>query len=233
MLNNSFEELERKYNKYKRNRFFKKAFFLLFLIGIFSVGIGYYFIKGEDIKKLIFSSIIEKNLKDKNVTVPPPPSPSLTLSPQIEIEKLKSFVEKSDKKELKVKNLPKTESLPKEIYARSSKKLSKKGNIKEVKVKDEKTLKKEFVLYNDYKSAISLAQLFFEQKKYQKAIKWAIKASRYNPGADEPWLIYAKSKKSEGQIRLAIKALKTYLKRHKSEKARKLLRKYEREGKKK
>ncbi len=234
MLNNSFEELERKYKKYQRKLFFKKFFRFFSIIGIVAVAFFLYFLKWDEVKEFILSKISENKQSDKNATrsIKPPPTPSLSLSPKIEVDKLKKFVDKSDKKEIKVKNLPKTETLPKEIYARDSKKLSKKGNIKEVKIKDEKTLKKEFILYNDYKSAISLAELFFEQKKYKKAIKWAIRASRYNPGADEPWLIYAKAKKSEGQIRLAIKALKTYLRSHKSKKVEKLLKKYEREGKK-
>ncbi len=233
MLNNSFEELERKYKKYYRKVLFKRFFRFFLFVAVAGGALFFYLFKWEDIKRFAASEFLKSGEGERNSTVSKKaPSPSLSLSPKIEVEKLKNFIENSDKSEVKVKRLPKTKSLPKEIYKRSSKKLSKEGELKEIKIKDEKTLKKEFVLYNDYKSAISLSKLFFERKKYKKAVKWAIKASRYNPGADEPWLIYAKVKKSEGRVELAVKALKTYLKSHKSERARRLLKKYEREGKK-
>ena len=227
MLNNSFEELEKKYNKLQRNRIIKSLLALIFVVLAIVVAVAYFLLK-EDQIKMFYQKLFPTAVNKTIVKTIPSPSPSLELAPSVDTKKLKPLMEEEDKTVKKrVKHLPKEVQMPKEIYKRKAEKREKIKKLNIIEVKNEKTLQKDFNLYNDYKSALSLAKLFYEQKKYTKAIKWAIRASRYNPGADEPWLIYAKSKNAQNQKRLAIKALKAYLKNHKSKKASNLLYKYQ------
>ncbi len=220
MLNNSFEELERKYRKLWIKKFIKISLFII-IIGFISFFVLEFFNKHKIIPT------ISKNKEE----IEKKQTPSLKLSPKIDLEELKPIIEKKEKiKAMKITPPSKEEEMPKEIFKRKTKKIEK-SKLNTIEIKDEKTLKKNFLLYGDYQSAISLSKLFFEQKKYNKAIKWAIKATKYAPGKDEPWIIYAKSKERLGQKELAIKALKTYLKNHSSKKAKKLLKTYQRKRK--
>ncbi len=216
MLNNSFEELERKYNKLQRKKIFK----IFLIIGtVFSLGFfAFDFFKKEKLQIQEKSKI--KETKEK--------APNLELKPKIDLKELKPIIEKKEKiNATKITPPTKEEEMPKEIFKRKTKKIQKK-KLNNIKIEDEKTLKQNYLLYGDYKSAISLSKLFLEKKNYKKAIKWAIRATKYAPGDDEPWIIYAKAKASMGQKELAIKTLKTYLKKHKSKRAEKLLKKYQR-----
>ncbi len=217
MLNNSFEELEKKYNKLQRKKILKIAL----IIGIISL-LGFFafdFFKKENFK-IIKKSETKQSKEEK--------SPNLELKPKIDLEELKPIIEKKEKiNATKITPPTKEEEMPKEIFKRKTKKIQKK-RLNDIKIEDEKTLKKNYLLYGDYKSAISLSKLFLEKKNYQKAIKWAIRATKYAPGNDEPWIIYAKAKASMGQKKIAIKALKTYLKKHKSKRVKELLREYQR-----
>ena len=216
MLNNSFEELERKYNKLQRKKIFK----IFLIIGVV-LSLGFFafnFFKKEKLQIQEKSEV--KQTKEK--------APNLELKPKIDLKELKPIIEKKEKiNATKITPPTKEEEMPKEIFKRKTKKIQKK-KLNNIKIEDEKTLKQNYLLYGDYKSAISLSRLFLEKKNYKKAIKWAIRATKYAPGDDEPWIIYAKAKASMGQKKLAIKALKTYLKKHKSKRVEKLLRKYQR-----
>ncbi|NPA81364.1 MAG: hypothetical protein GXO31_02020 [Epsilonproteobacteria bacterium] len=219
MLNNSFEELERKYNKLQRKKYLKIFLSLGALIGALLVGVSYLLQNNSSVKE------IKKSILNEQKSPPIKKEPSLKLSPKIDLEELKPEIEKKESLKIqKVNALPKEEPMPKEVYKRKTKKREKEA-LNTVEIKDEKTLKRNFDLFGDYKSAISLAKLFLEKKKYKKAIKWSIKAARYAPGKAEPWIIYAKAKESLGQKKLAIKALKTYLNNHKSKEAENLLKK--------
>ncbi len=216
MLNNSFEELERKYNKLQREKIFK----ILLIIGtVFSLGFFVFnFFKKENLQ--IQEKREVKQTKEK--------SPNLELKPKIDLKELKPIIEEKEKiNATKITPPTKEEEMPKEIFKRKTKKIQKK-KLTDITIEDEKTLKQNYLLYGDYKSAISLSKLFLEKKNYQKAIKWAIRATKYAPKNDEPWIIYAKAKASMGQKELAIKALKTYLKKHKSKRVQELLIKYQR-----
>jgi len=229
MLNNSFEELEKKYKKLQRNKIIKNLFVLILIILSVLTATAYYLLKESRIK-MFYENIFSPETNRTIIKTLPSPSPSLELAPSVDTKKLKSLIEDDKTEKKRVKHLPKELNMPKEVYKRKTakgEKAQKKKELNIIEIKNEKTLKKDFSLYNDYKSALSLAKLFYEQKKYSKAIKWSIKASRYNPGADEPWIIYAKSKNAQNQKRLAIKALKAYLNNHKSKKVTALLNRYQ------
>jgi tetratricopeptide (TPR) repeat protein len=93
----------------------------------------------------------------------------------------------------------------------------------------EDILIRNFEVQKNYSSAISLAKFYFNETEYKKSIYWAKKASRINPQAVSPWLIYAKSKNKSGEKKEAIKALENYLSYFFSQEAQELLNRWKEE----
>ncbi len=76
---------------------------------------------------------------------------------------------------------------------------------------------------SSYKSAVDIASFYFEEKDYDKAVIWAVKASKKDPKQSLPWILYAKSKASLGKTKVAQKALSIYLKHTNSKEVQNLL----------
>ena len=82
------------------------------------------------------------------------------------------------------------------------------------------------VAYKDkktYKTAIKIAQFYMLQKEYEKAVKWAVEASKKDPTQAQSWIIYAKAKKALGKPEVAKRALTIFLKHNYSQAAQDLL----------
>lgn len=88
-----------------------------------------------------------------------------------------------------------------------------------------KYLKNKFYESNSVTHAIMIAEEFYEQKNYQKALKWAIISNDLDNTNERSWIIFAKSKMQLGSKEEAINALEHYLKNTDSKKAKTLLRK--------
>ncbi len=89
-----------------------------------------------------------------------------------------------------------------------------------------KEVEKRFALNQDPEDALFLARFYYESKKYKKSEEWAFIANELNDSSEESWLIYAKSKAKRGKILEAVHILDSYLKKHNSIAARKLLEQY-------
>ena len=68
-----------------------------------------------------------------------------------------------------------------------------------------------------------IANEYYQQKEYQKAMQWAIKANELDKDNEQSWILYAKSAYKLGQKQKAINALKIYLRKHPSKRVKKLL----------
>lgn len=88
----------------------------------------------------------------------------------------------------------------------------------------EQVLLRDFSTTKSFESALDLARLYFAKKIYEKAIYWSKEASRARPNADEPWVIYARSKNKLGKKDEAIKALENFLGFYSSKSALEVLR---------
>lgn len=88
----------------------------------------------------------------------------------------------------------------------------------------EQVLLRDFSTTKSFESALDLARLYFAKKTYEKAIYWSKVASRARPNADEPWVIYARSKNKLGKKDEAIKALENFLGFYSSKSALEVLR---------
>ena len=215
MLNNNFGELVKKYERYTIKRRQKKLLSLLGLAAI--IAAGFFFIsKSEFIvnsfKKTTPESSTQAEVKTSNDPV------------QEIVKEETTQPEKEPLKRVKV-NTPKTEELPNKVYNRSEKKIEE-SNPFQLEVKERKNLYS--LLTKDkedgnYKSAVNVASFYFEEKDYDKAVTWAVKASKKDPKQSLPWIIYAKSKAALGKTKVAQKALSIYLKHSNSKEVQNLL----------
>jgi predicted Zn-dependent protease len=213
-LNNNFGELVKKYEKYTSERRQKKLVALLGLLAV--IGAGFLFIS----KSEFIVNSFKKTTPETKIVTP------VVETKKEEVIKKKEFKQPETKTPKRVKvDTPKSENLPNKIYKRDTKKIEK-SNPFQLEVKERKNLyslltkeKKQ----NSYQSAINIASFYFEEKDYDKAISWAVKASKKNPKQSRPWIIYAKSKASLGKTKVAQKALSIYLKHTNSKEVQNLL----------
>lgn len=219
MLNNNFGELVKKYNRYTSARKGKK---LLSLFGLAAIMAGGFFLISKS--EFIVNSF-KKTTPETEVTVPVVTTNAKpTVVPKEEVtEKIKQPEEKAPQR-VKVAT-PKTEELPNKVYKRSEKKIEK-SNPFQLEVKERKNLYSLLTKdkeQSNYQSAANIASFYFEEKNYDKAVTWAVKASKKNPKQSLPWIIYAKSKASLGKTKVAKKALSIYLKHSNSKEVQNLL----------
>ena len=74
-----------------------------------------------------------------------------------------------------------------------------------------------------YEECLKKAKMFYNQKQYQKAFKWAKNANSIDPTKEEAWIISAKALYKMNQKKAAIEILKLYLKYYHSDEVNKTL----------
>lgn len=84
-------------------------------------------------------------------------------------------------------------------------------------------IKKKFYATNNSVFSIKLSQRFFETKKYDRALKWALISNEVDSKSDKSWIMFAKIKDKMGKKQDAINALTQYLKNNNSKEITKLL----------
>jgi predicted Zn-dependent protease len=217
MLNNNFTELVKKYDTYRGNIRRKKLLSLLGLTAL--IAGGFFFISKSE---FIINSF-KKTSPETEIT-----TPVVEKMPKKEVVVAKEEIVKEVKtepvKRTKVET-PKEKELPNKVYKRAEKKIKKDTPFK-LEVQERKSL---FTLLSknkeedNYHSTINIAKFYFEEKNYEKAVTWAVKASKKDPKQSKPWVIYAKSKAALGKVKVAKKALSLYLKHTNSPEVQKLL----------
>ncbi|HHD77902.1 MAG TPA: hypothetical protein ENK97_03890 [Campylobacteraceae bacterium] len=214
MLNNNFSKLVKLYEKYQRqqrNRMLLKVLGLVVLAGA-----GY----------LTYDRLSTQTNRPEpvsvaagNDTVTPAAAPASVTQkapPETAPAPLKRTVVQT----------PKTEAMPKTLQKRTPPKTKKKPETFQLKVSQRESLYKLLVNYKDRKSydaAIKIARFYLQEKDYNKAVKWAVEASKKDPSQEESWLIYARAKKALGKPEVAKRALSIYLKHNYSQPAQNLL----------
>lgn len=122
---------------------------------------------------------------------------------------------------------PKTETMPKQVTRRTPSHTKKrKEEPFQLKVTQRESLYNMLVAYKDqktYQTAIKIAQFYMLQKEYEKAVKWAVEASKKDPTQAKSWIIYAKAKIALGKPEVAKRALTIFLKHNYSQSAQDLL----------
>ncbi|MGP1484767.1 MAG: CDC27 family protein [Campylobacter sp.] len=86
---------------------------------------------------------------------------------------------------------------------------TKKLHISDVSLTSDE-LEDKFKDTNDTNVAITLAKRYFDKKEYKKSEKWALVANELDSQNEESWIIFARSKFRQNQKNEAIKILQTY-----------------------
>ncbi len=222
MLNNNFNELVKKYEKYRGKRRDKMLLSTLLVLAILAG--GYYLVTNSGFITQSFKKTTPESQKSGTIVDTQIADETTEDNPVQEIKTHKE--EKAEKPLQRVKvDTPKTEELPNKVYDRTTKKIEN-TNPFQLKVKERKNLYKLLTddkKQNSYQSAISVAQFYFEEKNYDQTIIWSVKASKKDPRESLPWILYAKSKATQGKTKVAKKALAIYLKHTDSKKVQDLL----------
>ena len=218
MLNNNFGELVKKYERYTSAKRGKKIFLLLALATVLAG--GFFLISQSEFIVNSFKKTHPESNNEIDIK-----TPDIQVKEDLDKEIIeKEIIKKEPLKRVKVET-PKSEELPNKVYKREVKKIEKENPF-QLEVKERKNLYA--LLTNDkeknsYKSAVDIAKFYFDEKNYDKAVTWAVKASKKDPKQSQPWIIYAKSKASLDKAKVAKKALSIYLKHTDSKEVRNLL----------
>ena len=239
MTNSRFEDLERRCQKIKRARIAKIVLF--FAIIAFFVGGYFYIEVAAQKPPVVANvqptitvpEIVEKNISasaelkndinetqsqfEENVTQVNEKLSydTLLLAPKIQ-NNLKQVPQQVPTEEKVMLTPPPTHnpeakdfSLNEELKAPAETKTVLNMTVKSLGA--EESLLKNFHSNSTFKTALELAQYYFDLKEYPKAIAWAKESSKLGPTSEKPWLIYAKSKFHIGEKDEAIRSLEIYL----------------------
>jgi len=92
------------------------------------------------------------------------------------------------------------------------------GNVKSLSF-----IKKKFYATNNINFSLMISEKFLEQKKYKKALIWALISNEIDDKNENSWILFAKSKMKMGKKQDAINALNAYLKNNHSTNVKNLL----------
>lgn len=225
MTSRKFEELERRVKRIKTKKYIK-----LILLSFVLFGSTFYLVKYTIKTKPLH---VEIKIEEKEVQTPT----ALVEAKELVQEKSREVAQKEEKIDYETIELSVTIDLPDE------KKLVPKIEKQIVKVEQKEREEQKFILHvkeindkdallerfgdkEDFESAIGLARLYFEDKKFVKSIYWSRKASNLNPKNESSWIIFSKSKQALGESEDAIKALQVYLEHFSSQSIENLLKQH-------
>ncbi len=245
MTNSRFEDLERRCKKIKNRKIIKFVIYIIFLstfvVLLFYLA-GNKYLKQDKVpnakktvlnnkKKIILNNVKKTILDNKNKkkTVKNSKKATLKLEPVIELPKI--LPQRKITKQAKSKS---NKSVQKPIVVPSKKETIEKKETQKpafrIIAKDankETILLKNYSINKDFSSALKLAEYYFWQKNYKKAIYWSKNANKLDSAKDDSWIIYAKSKYALGEKDDAIESLKTFLNIFYSKRANELLKRYQ------
>ncbi len=214
MLNNDFNRLVSLYKKYQKQQRNKRLLKLFGLAALIAVAYLFY--------RQTTQPVISPAATATNTTTQPAGEKNTTTQSAQEPPKESRPLQKT------AVSTPKEEQMPKEVQKRTppKKQTHKKEETFQLKVTQRKSLYKLLVDYKNnktYNTAIKIAQFYLEDKEYDKAVKWAVEASKKDPTQAQSWIIYAQAKKALGKPEVAKRALGIYLKHNYSQSAQDLL----------
>jgi len=214
MLNNNFSKLIKLYEKYQKKQRMKM---LVKLLGILLL--------------LAAAYLIYLQRQTAQNTQAPTPQTNTTAVSKTDDTTIKPQPEQKEEQtqvtfqKTKVAT-PKEENMPSQLQKRTPSENKKEEAPMQLQMTQREGLYKMLVDYKDNKSyvtAIKIAQFYLLQKEYEKAVKWAVEASKKDPSQAQSWIIYAKAKKALGKPEVAKRALSIYLKHNHSKEAKALL----------
>ncbi len=215
MLNNNFSKLIKLYEKYQKQQRNKMLVQILFTV--LALAIVYFIVarylhnkKQAPVAQTTVTTEVQKSMINNTaVQTPQPEQHTVAAVPKTPVQTTK------------------TETMPKQVTKRTPSHTKKrKEESFQLKVTQRESLYNMLVAYKDkktYKTAIKIAQFYMLQKEYEKAVKWAVEASKKDPTQAQSWIIYAKAKRALGKPEVAKRALTIFLKHNYSQAAQDLL----------
>jgi len=217
MTNARFEDLEKRARKVRFKKYMKFSFILAILIAVFSYFLISITPKGTK-KVQHFAPLKQTKKVEKKVITAKKETNYKTIKLKLNVtlpSKEQVIPEVKETKKVLQKSIEKNEP---------QKKVKIHFQVKEIR--NEEALLQKFQDDGSFKSAQSLASLYFKKKRFEKSIYWSKKASKLDAKEALPWLFYAKSKYALGKKEEAIKSLELYLDYFSSNEIRKLLDSY-------
>ncbi|NPA03606.1 MAG: hypothetical protein GXO61_01970 [Epsilonproteobacteria bacterium] len=201
---NSYEALYLRWKKYRFKKFLKTA--LLLGVGVAGGFWGYkeFFKKEEIVQKVEhlnrpITNIITPSLSFENRL-----ARYLHYKPKPKVHK------KVTKKKVKPASTPLQPS-PSQLLELESKQ------------EDLTTLIEKFNIAPSKELALLIAREFYSQQNYPQTIKWSMKANEFDNKDEESWILFSKAAYKLGDKRKAINALKVFVQKSGSLKAKELL----------
>ncbi len=223
MLNSDYNELVKKYEKYRNKQI--KSVLLKIILVVVIVFIGIYLF----IKESVSNNTKEQTLQEQEVLDDKQMMQKEPVIKQKEDNKLQEIKKQQKPKNTETKHqIPKQKSNNQQLNNKKvtpKNKTAEQNPIKLQVTKREELVRllKEYEKKQNFSTSLNLAKYYFTNGRYQQSIKWAIQSSKFDSSASEPWILYAKTKQKQGRVKVAIQALEMYLKRYKSKEAQKLL----------
>lgn len=198
----------------------------------------------EDNKKplsLAINKSFEEDIQNKKLEIQKPAKKEQESKKEVQVvEKEQKEIEKENEIESKPKDEIKKEPVEEskketqiqKVETKAEEKAEpRKEQNKEIAVQKEEITQsnleilyiEEFLADKTYEKALKIAKFYFENNKYEKAIKWSLEANKINSADDESWIIFAKSSMVLGRSDQAKRALLTYLQKRDSINIKKLL----------
>ena len=124
-----------------------------------------------------------------------------------------------------LKKSAKTENVPLPSHSDTFVRMKKRERVKlkVQKIENLDTLKARFERYPSYETALRIAKILYERKKYAEAAVWARKANALNRDDEGAWILFAKAEYAMGEKEKAKRILRIFLDYKSSKTAQALL----------
>ncbi len=123
----------------------------------------------------------------------------------------------------RVEERPKIDRNPRLDEMAEASRRSPPARIRVREVQDPEALAERFGKYPDYETALRIARIYKERKKYAEAAAWAKKANLLDRDDERAWILYAEAEHAMGHKERAKRILKLFLDYKESKRARTLL----------
>lgn len=192
-----YEILEKKWKRYRLKKLLK------ILIPIIAIAAGLFFY----MTKQKHPQIQNRSVATNEIT------PSLAFEKKIE-RYLHMPQPKKEKKKKKSTTKPVAPPPPQE---------EPKKVIISSQTQDIAALKRRYLSSPSLELALLIAKNYYDQGRYDQALKWSMKANELDRRNEQSWILFAKSAYKKGDKKRAIEALSLYVKKTGSKKAKELL----------
>lgn len=215
-----FDELEKKWITYKKNKYKKLALTAGGFIAVaFASAMTTYLIlshKQNDSQTLQTVKQQDKNEAIATQPLPQPQSPKeivIISQNDDKVEQFRNLEQKEPKQDEQKPIIPVT-------YKKDEPRVAPKIYMETKSADLTETLEEKYSRQPSYSTALSLSSEYYKIGDYQKALYWAISANNIDPKGDKSWVMFAKASYKLGKKNDAINALENFVRTSASDSAK-------------